>query len=85
MSTKNESDAVAAARRRFLAGCSHFSTATPPVVTLVLTASRQNFAVAASGAGPKGGGRSERGERRRGRHHRRAGHGGSASGDSTDL
>jgi hypothetical protein len=36
-------------RRRFLAKCGKFAIVTPPAITLMLAASSQNFAVAASG------------------------------------
>ncbi|HZD26507.1 MAG TPA: hypothetical protein VE631_09625 [Alphaproteobacteria bacterium] len=38
-----------AARRRFLASCGKLAVATPPAVTLLLVASRQNYATAISG------------------------------------
>jgi hypothetical protein len=40
---------VAEARRRFLATCGKLAIATPPAVTLMLTAARHNYAVAYSG------------------------------------
>ena len=42
---------VAEARRQFLAKCGRFAVATPPAVSLLLAASRSNYAVAASGTG----------------------------------
>lgn len=38
-----------AARRRFLASCGKFAVVTPPVISLLLAASKQNYAAAASG------------------------------------
>jgi len=40
---------VAEARRKFLATCGKLAIATPPAVTLMLTAARHNYAVAHSG------------------------------------
>ncbi|HUC62256.1 MAG TPA: hypothetical protein VMF53_09890 [Alphaproteobacteria bacterium] len=42
---------IAEARRRFLATCGKLAIATPPAVTLMLAASRRNYAVAHSGGG----------------------------------
>lgn len=36
------------ARRRFLASCGRFAIATPPAMTLLLSATQQNYAVAGS-------------------------------------
>lgn len=36
-------------RRKFLAACGRFAVVTPPAITLMLAASRQNYATAASG------------------------------------
>ncbi len=47
---------VAQARRRFLANCGKFAVATPPAITLLLAASRANYAVASSGSVSSGGG-----------------------------
>lgn len=49
---------VKAARRRFLANCGKFAVATPPAISLLLAASRANYAVASSGGsnGGSGGG-----------------------------
>ena len=41
-------DAAVAARRRFLATCGKFAIVTPPVVTLMLSASKRNYAAANS-------------------------------------
>lgn len=43
-----------AARRSFLASCGRFAAVTPPLVTLMVAASAQNYATAASGGGPRG-------------------------------
>jgi hypothetical protein len=43
------------ARRRFLASCGKFAVVTPTAVTLLLAASEQNFATAASGGQTSGG------------------------------
>jgi hypothetical protein len=37
------------ARRRFLAACGKFAVITPPAMTVLLTSTAQNYAVAASG------------------------------------
>ena len=42
-------DSQLESRRKFLAKCGKFAIVTPPAITLMLAASRQNFAVAASG------------------------------------
>jgi hypothetical protein len=47
---------VARARRQFLARCGKFAVATPPAISLLLAASRANYAVASSGGGGGGGG-----------------------------
>jgi hypothetical protein len=39
------------ARRRFLAKCGKFAVITPPAMTLLLSSTAQNYAVAASGGG----------------------------------
>jgi hypothetical protein len=39
------------ARRRFLATCGKFAVITPPAMTLLLSSTAQNYAVAASGHG----------------------------------
>ena len=39
------------ARRRFLAKCGKFAVVTPPVMTVLLSSTAQNYAVAASGGG----------------------------------
>jgi hypothetical protein len=39
------------ARRRFLAKCGKFAVITPPAMTLLLSSTAQNYAVAASGNG----------------------------------
>ncbi len=54
-----ESDRDQLARRKFLAKCGKFAFVTPAAVTLLLAASEQNFATAASGGssgGSSGGG-----------------------------
>lgn len=43
------------ARRRFLADCGKFAVATPPAVSLLLAASKANYAVASSGGSSSGG------------------------------
>jgi len=47
---------VTRARRQFLARCGKFAVATPPAISLLLAASRSNYAVASSGGGGGGGG-----------------------------
>jgi len=47
---------VTRARRQFLARCGKFAVATPPAISLLLAASRANYAVASSGGGGGGGG-----------------------------
>ena len=42
------------ARRRFLANCGKFAIVTPPVVSLMLSASHQSYAQVGSGAGRGG-------------------------------
>lgn len=39
------------ARRRFLARCGKFAVVTPPAMTVLLSSTAQNYAVAASGSG----------------------------------
>lgn len=39
------------ARRRFLANCGKFALVTPPAMTVLLSSTAQNYAVAASGNG----------------------------------
>lgn len=39
------------ARRRFLAKCGKFAVITPPAMTVLLSSTAQNYAVAASGGG----------------------------------
>jgi len=39
------------ARRRFLAACGKFAIITPPAMTVLLSSTAQNYAVAASGNG----------------------------------
>jgi hypothetical protein len=39
------------ARRRFLAKCGKFALITPPAMTVLLSSTAQNYAVAASGGG----------------------------------
>ena len=51
-------DAAVAARRRFLANCGKFAIVTPPVVSLMLSASRRSYANAGSGGHHGGGGHS---------------------------
>ena len=46
---------IAEARRQFLARCGRFAVATPPAISLLLAASRANYAVASSGSGGTGG------------------------------
>lgn len=50
MQTDNPTDMVDA-RRRFLATCGRYALITPPVVTLLLSSTAQNYAVAGSGNG----------------------------------
>ena len=47
---------LAEARRQFLAKCGRFAIATPPAISLLLAASKANYAVATSGGGGGGGG-----------------------------
>lgn len=47
MQRKSEPD-ILETRRRFLAKCGKFAVVTPPVVTLLLASTRQNYAVAGS-------------------------------------
>ncbi len=53
--TSVEND-VMGARRQFLARCGKFAVATPPAISLLLAASRANYAVASSGGVRSGGG-----------------------------
>ena len=48
MNGKNEE--LIGDRRRFLLSCGRFALITPPTMTLLLTSSGQNFAVAGSGS-----------------------------------
>ena len=48
MEKRTESDMVEA-RRRFLATCGKFAVITPPAMTVLLSSTAQNYAVAASG------------------------------------
>lgn len=43
------------ARRQFLLQCGRYASITPPLITLLLTASQARYATAASGAGPQPG------------------------------
>lgn len=56
MSVERNVEDVSQARRQFLAKCGKFAVVTPPVVTLMLSAAHNNYAVAASGhrRGPQG-------------------------------
>ena len=47
-------DQAALARRRFLLNCGKFAVVTPPVVTLMLSASDRSYAAVASGARGRG-------------------------------
>jgi hypothetical protein len=49
-----DEESFADARREFLAKCGRLAIVTPPAVTLMLAASKRNFAVAYSGGGPGG-------------------------------
>jgi len=44
-------EAAIAARRRFLATCGKFAIVTPPVVSLMLSASHRSYAAVGSGGG----------------------------------
>ena len=44
------------ARRRFLASCGKFALITPPAMTVLLSSTAQNYAVAGSGGAGAGGG-----------------------------
>jgi hypothetical protein len=46
---KNRETAKLEARRRFLAKCGKFAVITPPAMTVLLSSTAQNYAVAASG------------------------------------
>ncbi len=48
---KTQADAHAAARRRFLVNCGKFAVVTPPVVSLMLSASERSYATVGSGGG----------------------------------
>jgi hypothetical protein len=48
MDNRNEQEMVDA-RRRFLATCGRFAVITPPAMTVLLSSTAQNYAVAASG------------------------------------
>lgn len=48
---KHEDAEMLDARRRFLATCGKFAVITPPAMTVLLTSTAQNYAVAASGSG----------------------------------
>jgi len=50
MDKRNQSDMLEA-RRQFLAKCGKFAVITPPVMTVLLASTAQNYAVAASGNG----------------------------------
>ena len=50
MDKHTEADTLEA-RRRFLAKCGKFAVITPPAMTLLLSSTAQNYAVAASGNG----------------------------------
>jgi hypothetical protein len=50
MDSRNE-DEMVDARRRFLATCGKFAVITPPAMTVLLSSTAQNYAVAASGRG----------------------------------
>lgn len=56
MRAQTTDDEVKQARRRFLASCGKFAVATPPAISLLLAASRTNYAVASSGTGSNGSG-----------------------------
>ncbi len=56
MRAQSTEDDVQRARRRFLANCGRFAVATPPAISLLLAASRANYAVASSGGTRSGGG-----------------------------
>lgn len=56
MRTESIENDVTRARRQFLARCGKFAVATPPAISLLLAASRANYAVASSGGGGGGGG-----------------------------
>jgi len=47
-------DRAALARRRFLLNCGKFAVVTPPVVTLMLSASERSYAIVSSGARGRG-------------------------------
>lgn len=51
----------AEARRKFLLQCGRYAKITPPLITLLLTASHARYATAASGAGPHPGGSQQSG------------------------
>lgn len=62
MRAQTTEDEVKEARRRFLANCGRFAVATPPAISLLLAASRTNYAVASSGGTGKSGGGSAGGD-----------------------
>jgi len=47
----NKQSEVVEARRRFLASCGRFAVITPPVMTVLLSSTAQNYAAARSGHG----------------------------------
>ena len=52
MDKQSDSDSeMLEARRRFLATCGKFAIITPPAMTVLLSSTAQNYAVAASGNG----------------------------------
>ena len=91
MSSSQESEALVAVRRRFLAACGRFGAATTPAVAPVLSISRQNFSVAASATGESGGAGRHHGysylqHHRRRRHRRQTGNRpGNAGGDDASA
>ena len=56
MRSESVENDVARARRQFLARCGKFAVATPPAISLLLAASRSNYAVASSGGSSGSGG-----------------------------
>lgn len=52
--TQKQEENVVAARRRFLANCGKFAVVTPPVVSLMLSASQRSYATPVSGHGNNG-------------------------------
>ena len=70
----DDDDARKEGRRAFLAKCGKFAAVTTPAVTLLMSASNQNFAVAVSGGhggphgkGPPGGGPGKSGGKGKGK------------------